>query len=424
MFHTRTKKRRSHATQGDILSDLPRDVIHEICERLPLRDAARMSVLSHKWLDIWTSTPHLAFDYEFFCSVLKGEAQETLKFGSIVSKILFQHEGPIHKFSLSVPPLKSCPDVAQWISYLSRNGLREFRLSKMDDPRLKLNLRLFSCCDLEKLKDLIGKSPLLQNLVLTNFNGMEERHIAIDAPNLRHLNIDWLFESLDVKSCENLVSVSVGWQRWQVKADRDDDRKIHKASLCNVVEVLANSSKLERLCLRGHFCKVLFKAGGLQYTFEKLKSLELLIYSDDLPFVVNCIQSFPNIETLKITVLTCTNLPEHVLDYNPDTTLHHLSYAKVEIVSASSTELKVIEFLLACSPVLEKLYVHPRFHDDEASKLIRMLMQSNRLRRASRMVEVIWPENLLPKISVQVATSSSSTSGSSSESFEESSDSE
>ncbi|XP_056690454.1 F-box/FBD/LRR-repeat protein At1g13570-like [Spinacia oleracea] len=144
--HTRTKYRRSHDTQGDILSDLPRDVIHEICERLPLLDAARMSVLSHKWLDIWTSTPHLVFDYVFFYSVLKGEAQET-KYGSIVSKILFQHEGPIHKFSLFVPPLKSCLDVAQWISHLSRNGLREFRLSNLCDARLKLNLS----GDLEKL---------------------------------------------------------------------------------------------------------------------------------------------------------------------------------------------------------------------------------------------------------------------------------
>lgn len=284
---TRTKMGRRQEAQdyseADIISNLPRDVIHEIWERLPLQDAARMSVLSHKWQDIWTSTPHLLFDDCFFTSVLKEERQETLRFCSTVSKILFQHQGPIHKFSLFVPPLNACPDVSQWISHLSRNGLRDFSLRNTYMSPLKLSSRLFCCGDLEKLKlffcifsppplnirgfpkltsleldrvfltyktfkDLIESCPVLHNLNLTNFTGMEHRNIVIDSPNLKHLILDWQFESLELKSCENLVSASFGMQIFV--------NVVHRASLCNLVKVLATSSKLKRLCFKGHFCTV------------------------------------------------------------------------------------------------------------------------------------------------------------------------
>ncbi|XP_021718277.1 F-box/FBD/LRR-repeat protein At1g13570-like [Chenopodium quinoa] len=440
MDHTRIKIKRSNDTEADIISDLPRDVIHEIWERLPLRDAARMCILSHKWQDIWTSTPHLTFDVHFCTSVLKEEVHEALKFCSVVSKILFQHEGPIHKFSLFVPSLNACPDVDQWISHLSRNGLRDFSLWNAYIAPLKLSSRLFSCGELEKLKlhfcifrfplnfegfpkltsleldrvvlryktfkDLIGSCPVLQKLVLTNFTGLEQMNIVIDIPKLRYLTIDWVFGSLDVKFCESLVSASFGIQKLV---------SVHKGFLGDLAKVLANSSKLERLCFRCHFCRVLINAGSIRNTFEKLKNLELLSlhldYLDDLSSVISCIQSFSNIETLKITVISSTNLAGRLVDSNSDFTLHHLRCAKIGILSAFTTELKLIEFLLACSPVLERLSVHtPLLKRTSRS---RMLMQLNRFRRASRMVEVICPENTLPKRSVHVATSPSTSDSSS-----------
>ncbi|KMT08370.1 hypothetical protein BVRB_6g140500 isoform B [Beta vulgaris subsp. vulgaris] len=328
-----SKMIRLNSSRLDYISDLPRDVIYKTLERLPLKDAARMCFLSHKWHDIWTSNPYLVFNHAFFESVLKEEIRKTDKLHSIVSKILFQHEGPILKFALYVPPVQSCLDVIQWISYLSRNnGLRDFSLCSTYRMPLWLSSRLFSCVDLEKLKltscvyfspppnfrgfpklisleldgvkvnystfeNLIGSCPLLQNIVLKNYIGLEHKNFTIDAPNLRNLTLDWAFESVYLKSCDNLVSASIGMSKLVNVCD--------KASLHGLLKVLTNSIKLERLCLRSHLCRIFFKEGNLG-TFQNLRNLELvglpLVFLDDFSSIISCIQSFPNIETLVIYV--------------------------------------------------------------------------------------------------------------------------
>ncbi|XP_056697532.1 F-box/FBD/LRR-repeat protein At1g13570-like isoform X2 [Spinacia oleracea] len=439
VHYTRYKKRKSLNNQPDMISDLPKDVLYRIIERLPLRDAARMSILSHKWQKIWASTPHLAFDTHFFTRVLKKKVPEAHEFLEIASKILFQHDGPIPKLSLWVPELKSCPDVTHWIAFLSRTGLREFDLCNKYRTPLKLSPHLFSCKDLEKLmlyrcifslplnfkgfpkltslklyginivyntlKHLIGSCPLLQNLVLKDFSGMENKHIIVDAPNLRNLVIDGVFGSLDVKVPEDLVSASFVLQKLTINRREEE-------SSYDLINALANSSRLEWLCLGGHICKVLFESCSLPNTCQKLKNLELQsLHLDDLndfSSAVSCLQSFPNIETLNISVNTSKSLDEHVLVYNPDCTLHHLRCAKIGICSGSSTELKLIEFLLDCSPVLEKLYISLTMPLKQ-SRHSRMTSQLNRFRRASRKVEVVCPERkVYPKVPVSVSFPSSS----------------
>ncbi|XP_021717898.1 F-box/FBD/LRR-repeat protein At1g13570-like [Chenopodium quinoa] len=427
MHYTRFKKRRSLNNQADKISDLPRDVLIRIMECLPLRDAARMSVLSRMWQSIWTSIPSLAFDAHFFARVLRRSVPETHQFSSIVSKILFQHEGSILKFTLWVPPVKTCPDVTQWISFLSRSGLREFGLCNMYHTPLKLSLHLFSCDSLETLKlynciysppnfggfprltslelcrvsivcrtlkDVIGSCPALQNLVLKNFSGMEDRHLIIDVPLLRNLVVDGAFASLDVIVSENLVSASFVLQKLTKNCPEEGNSY-------DLINSLANSSKLEWLCLGGHFCKVLFEKQSLPNTSPKLKNLELLSLHlndlDDFSSAISSIQSFPNIETLDISVNTSKNLDKNVLVYDLEFTLHHLRCANIGIWSASSTELKLIEFLLACSPVLEKLSISLTTPLKQGSHS-KMSTQLNRFRRASPKVEVICPERkVFPK---------------------------
>ncbi|XP_048503502.1 F-box/FBD/LRR-repeat protein At1g13570 isoform X2 [Beta vulgaris subsp. vulgaris] len=417
-----SKMIRLNSSRLDYISDLPRDVIYKILECLPLKDAARMCFLSHKWHDIWTSNPYLVFNHAFFESVLKVEICKTDKLHSIVSKILFQHEGPILKFALYVPPVQSCLDVTQWISYLSRNnGLRDFSLCSTYRMPLWLSSRLFSCVDLEKLKltscvyfspppnfrgfpklisleldgvkvnystfeNLIGSCPLLQNIVLKNYIGLEHKNFTIDAPNLRNLTLDWAFESVYLKSCDNLVSASIGMSKLVNVCD--------KASLHGLLKVLTNSIKLERLCLRSHLCRIFFKEGNLG-TFQNLRNLELvglpLVFLDDFSSTISCVQSFPNIETLVIYVQSSANLAERLLDYNSDSTLHHLRYARVLFSVPSNTQMKFFEYLLACSPVLEKLVVHFYSSDKGTStlNLLRLSTELNRFRRASRRAEVI-----------------------------------
>jgi hypothetical protein len=45
----------------DRLSNLPKIILHNILSRLPEEDAARTSVLSKAWLEIWYTFPNLRF---------------------------------------------------------------------------------------------------------------------------------------------------------------------------------------------------------------------------------------------------------------------------------------------------------------------------------------------------------------------------
>ena len=276
----KSKRRKSLDDPADVISDLPRNVIDSIVECLPLRDAARLSVLSRKWRDIWISMPYLTFNAYFFASVLQEKIHVTHEFSGIVSKILFHHKGPILKFSLYVPRLGLRPDVVQWISFLSTSGVKEFNLENQYKMPLQLSSDLFSFVGLEKLKlhfcvfsplpnltcfkrlvslvlcnvkfregtfeDLINRCPLLEELTLVKCLGIE--HVNVNAPDLKHLIVDGTFRSICVKIAGNLVTVGIVLDKLT--------KICHKTSLRDLIESLAKSNKLEKLCLGGHFCKV------------------------------------------------------------------------------------------------------------------------------------------------------------------------
>ncbi|XP_060190092.1 FBD-associated F-box protein At5g22730-like isoform X2 [Lycium barbarum] len=46
----------------DRISNLPIEIIRQIHCYLPVKDAARISVLSHKWQSIWASSPNIYLD--------------------------------------------------------------------------------------------------------------------------------------------------------------------------------------------------------------------------------------------------------------------------------------------------------------------------------------------------------------------------
>lgn len=96
--------KRNMSSTCDILSDLPNNVIENILIHLPLRDAVKTSVLSKKCRHNWVTLPHLAFDDTF----LNKPPRELML---TIYQVLLLHQGPILKFTLSVPGVKSCPEI-------------------------------------------------------------------------------------------------------------------------------------------------------------------------------------------------------------------------------------------------------------------------------------------------------------------------
>ncbi|XP_074300664.1 F-box/FBD/LRR-repeat protein At1g13570-like [Silene latifolia] len=427
----RLKKKYIVDVPSDLITELPRHVIDVIMERVPLYDAARMSVLSRKWFDIWRSIPKLAFDAKFFKRVFRRKVINTHQFYHIVSKILFHHSGQLIRFHLDIPDLTSQPDVSQWICYLSRNGVSDICIQNQCLMPPKLSSDIFSCGNLENLKlqsctinpphdyegfrkmtcleldstvlsakafkSLIRGCPLLQELRLTNFIDME--HVTIDAPNLSRLIVDGTFKSLDVRNAEKLESAVIGLQKCV-------DVSL-KASLGVLIQSLASSSKLQKLVFRGHFVKAIYQMFMPPPTFEKLKNLELssihLNEVDEFSSIISIIQSCPAIERLNISVTTSKQETSHMLVYDPCIVLQCLRYANVEICRGSNMELKLIEFLLKCSPILKKISI-------TASASIgstftpEVMHQLVCFRRASQNVEVSCPN---PAVSVYPVSSDS-----------------
>ncbi|XP_074309520.1 F-box/FBD/LRR-repeat protein At1g13570-like [Silene latifolia] len=418
------KRRRTVNVPSDLITELPRNVIDIIVEQLPLCDAAKMSVLSRNWLEIWRSKQKLVLDAPFFKRVLKDKIRDTREFSCIVSKILFHHLGHLLRFHLDIPCLKFCPDIDQWICYLSRTGVSDICIQNEYKKPIKLSSHIFSCGNLEKLKlrsfminhphncggfrkmtrleldkttltekafkYLIHGCPLLQELRLTNFIGME--HVTIDAPKLSRLIVDGTYISLDVTNAEKLLSAVLGLQKCVDVC--------HKASLRVLIQALASSSKLQKLVFRGHFVKVLCKESLLPSSFENLRKLDLLFIHlndvDDFRSIISIIQACPVVERLNISVSTSKHKTSHVLDYNPSSVLHRLCYADVDICRGSNMELKLIEFLLESSPILKKLSLTTSTGNIKTIFSPNMMHQLFHFRRASQNLKVNWPDSTGP----------------------------
>lgn len=264
----------------DRISDLPENLIHGIMECLPLRDAARMSVLSKTWRENWLTLPALVLDDPFFKDVLGKKRNNIFEYSSIVSKILLQHYGPITKFTLHIPRTV-CPDIIQWILSLSVNCIKEVTLVNWGEISM-LPSHFFACTNLTKLKlnsfyfnpppsfkgfpnllsvdlenicflndhileDFVAKCPLLEKLSLKDPGTYELPRLVINAPNLKYLTVSGIFHSICLNGSRGLLSVSITLLKLV-------DHIKNRAQ--KLIQFLASSCKVEKICFRRYFVKV------------------------------------------------------------------------------------------------------------------------------------------------------------------------
>ncbi|KAK1374533.1 F-box domain-containing protein [Heracleum sosnowskyi] len=143
----------------DRISNLPGNLIDYILTYLSLRDAARTSMLSKTWRDIWVMRPHLLFDDEFLIQLLlkrikKDKETQISEISRIISGILLAHSGPILEFHLCIHqnlPLHKYPDSILWIRNISKNGVRKLNLHNKGISAYEIPSYFFSCSELTHL---------------------------------------------------------------------------------------------------------------------------------------------------------------------------------------------------------------------------------------------------------------------------------
>lgn len=266
----------------DLISDLPQSILESILTRLPIREAVRTSVLSSKWRYRWATLTHLVFDEE--CVTLSNDrALIEHKLINFITRALFLHQGPIHKFQLCTSYLQSCPDIDQWILFLSRKDIKELVLELGESQWIRVPSCLFNCkklirlelfrCELDPpptfkgflylktlnlyqvfdasdaIESLISSCPLLENLSLSYSDSLT---LNIRAPNLKYLCLEGEFKDICLENTPLLVAMSVAMYMTEDIAEH-----MEQSLGCNFIKLLGGVPHLERLIGRIYFTKVI-----------------------------------------------------------------------------------------------------------------------------------------------------------------------
>ncbi|CAI0458668.1 unnamed protein product [Linum tenue] len=175
---------RLRESTADRISNLPDGAIERILVFLPIKDAAKTSLLSRDWRHRWRSIPQLVFDDRFAPLPEEDDCGNIADDGKdVVLKIyeaLLTHDGLLTKFELSIPEFRRQIPLDLLILHLSRKAVQELALLFEDDNYPKLHSSLFSpAFPLKRLKlkgsfvkdnsdmvDLFASLPALQHLNL------------------------------------------------------------------------------------------------------------------------------------------------------------------------------------------------------------------------------------------------------------------
>ncbi|XP_047342301.1 F-box/FBD/LRR-repeat protein At1g13570-like isoform X2 [Impatiens glandulifera] len=408
----------------DKISNLPGHIIDKILSYLSLRDAVRTSILSTKWRYKWITLPHLVFDNQ--CALLSSQDQIAIKnkLVNIVDHVLLLHTGPIQKFKLSHRDLQGVSDIDRWILYLSRGTAKEFILEIWKGHRYKLPASLFSCqklfhlelfncllkppptfngfvglksLDLQHItmeqdvfEHLISSCPLLERLTLMNFDGFSL--LNIHAPNLQFFDIGGVFDDVDFENTYRLSIVSIG-----LYGNVGYDENIPFGSPGNLIKFFSHLPSIQRLEIQSYFLKYLAVGkipGRLPNPCIELNFLSVRInfYDIEETSAALCLlRSSPNLQELEILARPEEQpIVYEALDLQGEDPyscpFNQLYNIKIASISGVKCELDFIKFLLASSPMLEKMTVKPS-SNDRGWELMKELL---RFRRASVQAEVIY----------------------------------
>ncbi|XP_055828507.1 F-box/FBD/LRR-repeat protein At1g13570-like isoform X2 [Solanum dulcamara] len=411
----------------DALSYLPDNIIDVILMCLPCKDAVRTSILSKKWRYHWCRLTKLELD-ESLWKTKKDLLNPTIKFTKIMYQLLTLHEGPITKFTLDVVHLASCPNIDNFIYFLSRNDIQHLELHLPLRKEYKLPSLLFTCSQLrhlslcycsiqhpsafqgfdklislnlwevnissELLGSLIAHCPSLEELELDIADKSDT--IEIKAPMLRLFDLSGNISSICLKNVPRLVKVLLYGD--YIKAEDLDFAKVFES--CPSLEHLLFFS-----------LDSAFSAGAgyeaptrLPLNLNSVKRFYLpdvmLVESYMLSYALCLIRSFPYLENLEIEVHVHYEseddedepIPEPLeLKHLSDVTFNHLKEVKLGCLSGTASELLLIKFLLAESPVLERMLIDRRYLDHQhLDTRLQIFAEISNFSRASPKAEVVY----------------------------------
>ncbi|XP_031113129.1 F-box/FBD/LRR-repeat protein At1g13570-like isoform X2 [Ipomoea triloba] len=386
----------------DKLINLPMDVLNCILDHLPIRDAARTSVLSRKWRYIWAGHPNLVLDPKNIVTVTKND------FVGIGNEILLQHIGPILTFHVDISDvhMSQYPNIDRWILYLSRNGLRKLRMKNSGVSLYALPSYIFLCEELKHLAltKCIFKPPCgttgsfhslkqislnqvafkpevsasiftaskLETLCLVKCSGMDHLNFDGCSPSLSSLVL-YMNHGVKLRCFMNCKSITSAKLVLPMEVNYLGlGKRINLASLFEHWPLISN------LFLDGYHLKLLAAdsiTSALPVKVDHLRDLTLygISFTDLVP-----------------TVTAGNSL---VLQYLQERSrmseeINSLQALNMRYFQGSRAEMLFVKLILACCPALERVsFVDKRV---EASEVCNILKELVVFPRASRKAQIIF----------------------------------
>ncbi|XP_073134784.1 F-box/FBD/LRR-repeat protein At1g13570-like isoform X2 [Henckelia pumila] len=378
----------------DLIGELPQSIIEIILGKLPIRDAVGTSILSRRWRFRWASLTHLVFDDD--CVIYDNDRSVVENnLSNFITKFLFLHIGPVHKFAISTSYLQGSPYVGQWLLLISRKDVKELVLELGESEWFRAPSCLFSCkkltrlelvrCEIEippnfrgflclkylnfrqvlipasDIEYLISSCPLLESMTLSYFDSLE---LTVHAPKLKYLILEGKLKDICLANTPNLVAVSVAMYM------TDDIAEHFEHSLsCNFDKFLGGIPKIQRLVGHIYFTKYLSignRRGWNTRTYHQLMFIELyqVSFDDENEGSGNSSAATRNV-----------NLEFWDSKLSSKCMFHRLRTVKMADVFGVPSELNLIKYLLEHSPVLESMTITPSQYvsDRRLSKSIDML---------------------------------------------------
>ncbi|KAH9603000.1 hypothetical protein KSS87_018226 [Heliosperma pusillum] len=410
-------KKKLFKASTDVILNFPPNIVQEILESLPLRDAARTSILSRDWRHKWLSLPQITLDL-IFSEAFRKRENAALDFPRVysdaINKILLRHRGPIHKFVFDVPcHLPKASDIGCWIEFVCVNGVKEFYLNDHRLPKLKPPSCLFSCVSLthltlycgslsvpptfrgfpclislkldtceddnEKLESLIKNSPQLENLELVL--GEAINSLTIRGSKLQHLVLECVLNILNLEETGRLKTLAL-------------DIETGDTESMDMVALLSSLPNIEKLrCLSSFHGCGLEPPKSLAKDLQQLHSVTVcmsLSCQYTVSFILCLFKSSPLLSRLKIEALICRDCEGKLLEFDDSCSLKPLKHIELVYFSGLRSELQVVKFLLAHSPTLESMTIELEVLAIRGLKSkFDLAKEVTRFRRASPNAEVV-----------------------------------
>ncbi|XVF78317.1 hypothetical protein PTKIN_Ptkin14bG0122300 [Pterospermum kingtungense] len=198
---------------NDRISNLPDALIHLILSFLPTKQAMATSVLSKRWLWLWTFVPTLYLEDSYICKI---DEKAKMKFLHFVYRVLLLNKaGSVEKFCLNCNPFYDYSCVNTWICSAVLRRLREVDISVSETADV----------DLMKLPSGLF---LMQTLKILKLHGaiMVDVPASVCFPSLKTLYLLWVSYA-NVESIRNFISGCPSLEELRIEATISDENVVN-----------------------------------------------------------------------------------------------------------------------------------------------------------------------------------------------------